>query len=77
MLMGKCPYPTHPSAFHIQTIAAWCQQKYHEMPEHEGFKQLLQAPKIDAEVHVPLVISFYSHKPESKQTFVRLTMGHG
>uniref|UniRef100_A0A7S4LHS2 Protein transport protein SEC23 n=1 Tax=Eutreptiella gymnastica TaxID=73025 RepID=A0A7S4LHS2_9EUGL len=34
---------------HGMTIAAWCQQKYHEMPEHEGFKQLLQAPKIDAE----------------------------
>eukprot|EP00668_Euglena_longa_P015385 GGOE01019460.1.p1 GENE.GGOE01019460.1~~GGOE01019460.1.p1 ORF type:complete len:757 (+),score=202.90 GGOE01019460.1:195-2273(+) len=34
---------------HGMTIAAWQQQKYHEMPEHVAFKNLLQAPKVDAE----------------------------
>jgi len=34
---------------HGMTIAAWQQQRYHEMPEHAAFKALLQAPKDDAE----------------------------
>eukprot|EP01004_Peranema_trichophorum_P008065 NODE_682_length_2465_cov_110.964560_g586_i0.p1 GENE.NODE_682_length_2465_cov_110.964560_g586_i0~~NODE_682_length_2465_cov_110.964560_g586_i0.p1 ORF type:complete len:754 (-),score=140.25 NODE_682_length_2465_cov_110.964560_g586_i0:145-2406(-) len=31
------------------TMAAWIQQKYHERPEYEYFRQLLNAPKTDAE----------------------------
>lgn len=34
---------------HGMTIAAWQQQKYHEMPEHEAFKNLLHAPRVDAQ----------------------------
>uniref|UniRef100_A0A7S1NFL3 Protein transport protein SEC23 n=1 Tax=Eutreptiella gymnastica TaxID=73025 RepID=A0A7S1NFL3_9EUGL len=34
---------------HGMTIAAWYAQNYHEQPEHAAFKQLLLAPKVDAE----------------------------
>lgn len=39
----------HILIFHGETIAAWRQQKYHEQPEHENFRQLLQAPREDAQ----------------------------
>lgn len=35
--------------FHGETIATWRKQKYHEMPEHEAFRRLLQAPRDDAQ----------------------------
>ena len=36
--------------FHGETISAWRKQGYHEDPEHENFRSLLQAPKEDAAV---------------------------
>ncbi|XP_066996651.2 protein transport protein Sec23A isoform X1 [Anabrus simplex] len=35
--------------FHGETIAQWRQQLYHEMPEYENFRHLLQAPVDDAQ----------------------------
>ena len=34
--------------FHGETISAWRKQGYHEDPEHQNFRELLQAPKEDA-----------------------------
>jgi protein transport protein SEC23 len=34
--------------FHGDTISAWRQQGYHNQPEHENFRNLLQAPQDDA-----------------------------
>ena len=34
----------------LQTIAAWRKQGYHNQPDHENFRQLLQAPVDDAQV---------------------------
>lgn len=34
----------------LQTIAAWRKQGYQNMPDHENFRQLLQAPVDDAQV---------------------------
>ena len=33
----------------FQTIAQWKKQGYHNDPQHENFRQLLQAPKDDAQ----------------------------
>lgn len=35
--------------FHGETIATWRKQRYHEQPEHEAFRRLLQAPRDDAQ----------------------------
>uniref|UniRef100_A0A646QFP1 Protein transport protein SEC23 n=1 Tax=Hemiscolopendra marginata TaxID=943146 RepID=A0A646QFP1_9MYRI len=35
--------------FHGETIAQWKSQGYHELPEYENFKQLLEAPVDDAQ----------------------------
>lgn len=35
--------------FHGQTIAQWRKANYQDQPEHEAFKQLLEAPKADAQ----------------------------
>ena len=32
----------------LQTIAQWKAANYHQMPEYENFRQLLQAPEDDA-----------------------------
>ena len=34
--------------FHGETISAWRKQGYHEDPEHQNFRELLNAPKEDA-----------------------------
>ena len=34
---------------YFQTIAQWKKQGYHNDPQHENFRQLLQAPKDDAQ----------------------------
>eukprot|EP00041_Stephanoeca_diplocostata_P017970 m.372535 g.372535 ORF g.372535 m.372535 type:complete len:779 (+) comp20875_c0_seq2:182-2518(+) len=39
----------HILIFHGETIAQWRKQKYHEQPGHENFRQLLQAPRDDAQ----------------------------
>ena len=38
----------HILIFHGETIALWRKQRYHEQPQHENFRQLLQAPRDDA-----------------------------
>merc|ERR1711988_974297 len=38
----------HILIFHGETIALWRKQGYHNKPEHENFRQLLQAPRDDA-----------------------------
>ena len=38
----------HILIYHGETIALWRKQKYHEQPQHENFRQLLQAPRDDA-----------------------------
>uniref|UniRef100_A0A3B3ZK59 Protein transport protein SEC23 n=1 Tax=Periophthalmus magnuspinnatus TaxID=409849 RepID=A0A3B3ZK59_9GOBI len=35
--------------YHGETVAQWRKAKYHEMPEYENFKHLLQAPVDDAQ----------------------------
>lgn len=39
----------HIIIFHGEVIANWRLQKYHEDPQHENFRQLLQAPRDDAQ----------------------------
>eukprot|EP00053_Salpingoeca_punica_P011142 m.99720 g.99720 ORF g.99720 m.99720 type:complete len:768 (+) comp15597_c0_seq1:109-2412(+) len=39
----------HILIFHGETIAQWRKQKFHEQPQHENFRQLLQAPRDDAQ----------------------------
>ena len=38
----------HILIFHGDTIALWRKQRYHEQPQHENFRMLLQAPRDDA-----------------------------
>ena len=38
----------HVLIFHGETIAAWRDQGYQDLPEHAAFRTLLQAPKDDA-----------------------------
>ncbi|XP_062099483.1 protein transport protein SEC23 C isoform X2 [Humulus lupulus] len=38
--------------FHGSTIAQWRKAGYHNMPEHQAFAQLLQAPHVDADAIV-------------------------
>eukprot|EP00753_Platysulcus_tardus_P002628 PLAT11702.1.p2 GENE.PLAT11702.1~~PLAT11702.1.p2 ORF type:complete len:784 (-),score=403.45 PLAT11702.1:148-2499(-) len=40
----------HVVLFHGDTIATWREAKYQDMPEHENFRRLLQAPKDDAQM---------------------------
>ena len=35
--------------FHGETIASWRDQGYQDQPDHENFRNLLQAPKDDAQ----------------------------
>jgi len=35
--------------FHGETIALWRQQRYHEQPQYDNFRQLLEAPMTDAQ----------------------------
>ena len=39
----------HVVIFHGATVAAWRKEKYHEQEGHENFRDLLQAPQLDAE----------------------------
>ena len=45
----------HILIFHGETIAQWRKQRYHEQPQHENFRQLLQAPRDDAVEVIPYV----------------------
>ena len=44
----------HVIVWHGETIAAWREQGYQDLPEHVHFKNLLQAPKDDAQVSVSM-----------------------
>ena len=49
---SACPrrllYALQVIVFHGETISAWRKQGYHEDPEHQNFRELLNAPKEDA-----------------------------
>jgi protein transport protein SEC23 len=42
--------------WHGETVAAWRKAKYHENPTYVAFKDLLEAPVADAQVH------FFNHR---------------
>ncbi|KAI9599239.1 putative SEC23-component of COPII coat of ER-golgi vesicle [Syncephalis fuscata] len=39
----------HILIFHGETVAQWRKLNYHEQPNYENFKQLLESPKVDAQ----------------------------
>ena len=49
--------------FHGETIAQWRAAGYHNQPEYENFKQLLEAPKSDAQ---EILLTRYSQQFEIK-----------
>ncbi len=65
----------HILIFHGETIALWRKQRYHEQPQHENFRQLLQAPRDDA------VEVWSSHKEfhfvKLRQWWHNCTIDHG
>jgi len=42
--------------FAVQRIASWKDQGYQNQPDHENFRQLLQAPMDDAQVYLPFIV---------------------
>lgn len=68
----------HVLVVHGETISAWRDQKYHELPEHEAFRALLQAPKDDAAVlmeerfPLPRYIHCDQHKSQARFLIARL-----
>jgi len=58
--------------FHGETISSWREQRYQDQPDHENFKNLLQAPKDDAQITmenrfpVPRYIVCDQHKSQSR-----------
>ncbi|KAF1790016.1 ADF-H/Gelsolin-like domain [Phytophthora cactorum] len=64
--------------FHGDTIAAWRDQKFHEDPAHENFKNLLEAPQADAQLimdsrfPVPRVCGVDQHKSQSRFLMAKL-----
>eukprot|EP00592_Proboscia_alata_P001524 CAMPEP_0194368498 /NCGR_PEP_ID=MMETSP0174-20130528/16736_1 /TAXON_ID=216777 /ORGANISM="Proboscia alata, Strain PI-D3" /LENGTH=781 /DNA_ID=CAMNT_0039144903 /DNA_START=60 /DNA_END=2405 /DNA_ORIENTATION=- len=69
--------------FHGETIAAWREQKYQEQEEHESFRQLLEAPQVDAQLimddrfPVPRYINCDQHKSESRFLMAKLNPSGG
>ncbi|KAF1783014.1 ADF-H/Gelsolin-like domain [Phytophthora cactorum] len=55
--------------FHGDTIAAWRDQKFHEDPAHENFKNLLEAPQADAQL---IMDSRFPHKSQSRFLMAKL-----
>lgn len=45
----------HVLIWHSETIAAWRKAKYHEQPQYEAFKYLLEAPRHDVQVNIPFI----------------------
>lgn len=68
----------HVVVFHGETIASWRDQKYQEQPEHENFKNLLEAPREDAQAlmmdrfPVPRYIVCDQHKSQSRFILAKL-----
>ncbi|KAK1932384.1 Protein transport protein Sec23B [Phytophthora citrophthora] len=64
--------------FHGDTIAAWRDQKFHEDPAHENFKNLLEAPQADAQLimdsrfPVPRYVVCDQHKSQSRFLMAKL-----
>ncbi|RLN50366.1 hypothetical protein BBJ29_006461 [Phytophthora kernoviae] len=64
--------------FHGDTIAAWRDQKFHEDPSHENFKNLLEAPQADAQLimdsrfPVPRYVVCDQHKSQSRFLMAKL-----
>jgi protein transport protein SEC23 len=64
--------------FHGETIVAWREAKYHEQPEHEAFRALLQSPKddaasiMDSRFPVPRYIVCDQHKSQARFLMARL-----
>jgi len=58
--------------FHGETISSWRDQGYQDQPDHENFRNLLQAPKDDAQITmenrfpVPRYIVCDQHKSQSR-----------
>jgi protein transport protein SEC23 len=68
----------HVVVFHGETVAAWREQGYHEQPEHAAFRDLLEAPQLDAQLimdarfPVPRYIVCDQHKSEARFLMARL-----
>ena len=64
--------------FHGETIASWREQKYQDDPNHQNFKNLLQAPKDDAlmimesRMPVPRYIVCDQHKSQARFLMAKL-----
>lgn len=68
----------HVVVFHGETIAQWRENKYHEQEEYASFKQLLEAPQVDAQMimdsrfPVPRYIVCDQGKSEARFLMARL-----
>ena len=68
----------HVIVFHGETIASWRDQGYQDLPEHVHFKNLLQAPKEDAQAimenrfPVPRYVVCDQHKSQARFLMHRL-----
>lgn len=68
----------HVVVFHGETIASWRDQRYQDNPEHENFKNLLEAPREDAQAlmedrfPVPRYIVCDQHKSQSRFILAKL-----
>ncbi len=68
----------HVLIFHGETIAAWRDQGYAELPEHAAFRELLQKPKDEAALlmetrfPVPRYIVCDQHKSQARFLMARL-----
>uniref|UniRef100_A0A7S1BQW7 Protein transport protein SEC23 n=1 Tax=Corethron hystrix TaxID=216773 RepID=A0A7S1BQW7_9STRA len=64
--------------FHGETVAAWRERKYHEQEEHINFRNLLEAPQIDAQMimdsrfPVPRYIVCDENKSEARFLMAKL-----
>lgn len=68
----------HVVVFHGETVASWRDQRYQDMPEHGNFKNLLEAPREDAQAlmedrfPVPRYIVCDQHKSQSRFIIAKL-----
>ena len=68
----------HVVVFHGETIAAWREQRYHELEEHIAFRNLLAEPQSDAQTimdnrfPVPRYIVCDQHKSEARFLLAKL-----
>jgi len=73
----------HVVVFHGETISSWRDQGYQDQPDHENFRNLLQAPKDDAQAlmenrfPVPRYIVCDQHKSQSRFILAKLNPSTG